>query len=88
MIRLARERPARSFIVATETGIMHRMQQEAPDKTFLAADPEAVCAYMKTITLANLRDALRLDRYHVTVPEETARRARLALDRMVSLGRR
>jgi quinolinate synthase len=88
MIRLARERPARSFIVATETGIMHRMQQEAPDKTFLAADPEAVCAYMKTITLANLRDALRLDRYHVTVPEETARRARLALDRMVSLGKR
>ncbi|HTO72727.1 MAG TPA: quinolinate synthase NadA [Gemmatimonadales bacterium] len=88
MVRLARDRPAQSFIVATETGIMHRMQHEAPGKTFYAADPEAVCAFMKTITLTNLRDALRLDRYHVTVPEETARRARLALDRMVSLGKR
>ncbi|HKV76378.1 MAG TPA: quinolinate synthase NadA [Gemmatimonadales bacterium] len=88
MVRLAHDRPARSFIVATETGIMHRMQQQAPGKTFYAADPEAVCAFMKTITLTNLRDSLRLDRFHITVPEETARRARLAIDRMVSLGKR
>jgi quinolinate synthase len=87
MIQLTKERPAREFIVATETGIMHRMQQAAPDKTFLAADPEAVCAYMKTITLPNVRDALLLDRYEITVPEDVARRAKLSLDRMVSLGR-
>ncbi len=87
MIRLAKERPAPAFIVATETGIMHRMRQLAPGKTFLAADPEAVCAFMKTITLTNVRDALRLDRYEITVPEEIARRARLSLDRMVSLGK-
>ncbi|MEO8032566.1 MAG: quinolinate synthase NadA [Gemmatimonadota bacterium] len=88
MIRLVRERPAKEFIVATETGIMHRMAHDAPDKQFFAADPEAVCAFMKTITLANLRDALRLDRYHITVPEEIANRARLAIERMVSLGKR
>jgi quinolinate synthase len=87
MIRLVRERPAHTFIVATETGIMHRMRQEAPGKAFVAADPEAVCAFMKTITLEGVRDALRLDRYEITVPEDIARRARLALDRMVSLGR-
>jgi len=87
MIRLVKERPARSFIVATETGIMHRMQQVAPDKRFYPADPEAVCAFMKTITLSNVRDALALDRYEITVPEAIARRARLALDRMVSLGK-
>jgi quinolinate synthase len=87
MIRLTKERPAKSFIVATETGIMHRMQQLAPDKDFIAADPEAVCAFMKTITLPNVRDSLVLDRYEITVPEEIARRARLSLDRMVSLGR-
>jgi quinolinate synthase len=88
MVRLAKERPAPSFIVATETGIMHRMAQVAPEKQFIAADPEAVCAFMKTITLPNLLEALKLDRFHVTVPEETARRARLALERMVSLGKR
>jgi len=87
MIRLAKERPAPSFIVATETGIMHRMRQEAPDKEFYAADPEAVCAFMKTITLPRVLDALVLDRYDITVPYDVARRAKLALDRMVSLGR-
>ena len=66
MVNLTRERPAKEFIIATETGIMHRMQQMAPDKQFFAADPEAVCAFMKTITLPNVRDALALDRYHVT----------------------
>jgi len=45
-----------------------------------------VCAFMKTITLENTRDALRLDRYHVTVPPEIAARARAAVDRMVALG--
>jgi quinolinate synthase len=87
MVNLARERPAPSFIVATETGIMHRMKQVAPNKKFYAADPEAVCAFMKTITLSNTLDALRLDRYHVTVPPDIAARARAALDRMVALGK-
>jgi quinolinate synthase len=87
MIQLTRERPAREFIIATETGIMHRMQQTAPDKTFLAADPEAVCAYMKTITLPRVRDALVLDQFEITVPGDIAERAKLSLERMVSLGR-
>ena len=87
MVNLARERPAPSFIVATETGIIHRMKQVAPGKKFYAADPEAVCAFMKTITLSNTLDALRLDRYHVTVPPDIAARARAALDRMVALGK-
>jgi quinolinate synthase len=87
MVRAVRERPAAEFIVATETGIMHRMAQMAPDKRLIAADPEAVCAYMKTITLTGVRDSLALDRYHVTVPPDIARRARLAIERMVALGR-
>jgi len=87
MIRLAKDRPAPAFIVATETGILHRMRRVAPGKRFYPADPEAVCAFMKTITLANVRDALVLDRYEITVPDDIARRARLSLDRMVSLGK-
>jgi quinolinate synthase len=86
MIRAVKERPAQHFIVATETGIMHRMRQVAPTKQFIPADPEAVCAFMKTITLTGVRDSLRLDRYHVTVPPEIASRARKAIDRMVALG--
>jgi quinolinate synthase len=86
MIRAVTERPATQFIVATETGIMHRMQQVAPTKQFIPADPEAVCAFMKTITLPGVRDSLALDRYHITVPPLIAKRARGAIDRMVALG--
>jgi quinolinate synthase len=87
MIRAVTEHPTSRFIIATETGIMHRMQQMAPKKQFIPADPEAVCAYMKAITLTGVRDSLVLDQHHVTVPEEIARRARTAIDRMVALGR-
>ena len=86
MIQLVKERPASEFIIATETGIMHRMEQLAPEKQFFAADRAAVCAFMKTITLEGTRDALALDRYHVSVPAAIADRARLSLDRMVALG--
>jgi len=86
MVQLVKERPATEFIVATETGIMHRMQLEAPEKRFFAADRGAVCAYMKTITLENTLDALRLDQHHISVPPEIAERARGSLDRMVALG--
>jgi quinolinate synthase len=86
MIQLVAERPASEFIIATETGIMHRMEKLAPDKAFLPADPEAVCAYMKTITLPRVKESLELDRYHITVPKDVAARARASVDRMVALG--
>jgi quinolinate synthase len=86
MIRAATSGAASRYIVATEVGIMHRMQQISPDKEFVAADPEALCHYMKTITLEDVRDALRDDQHLVTVPADTARRAKAAIDRMIALG--
>jgi quinolinate synthase len=86
MIQLVKERAATEFIVATETGIMHRMEQLAPDKQFFAADRAAVCAYMKTITLERTLEALVKDQFHVSVAPAIAARARAALDRMVALG--
>ena len=86
MIRAAKSGSAPRYIVATEVGILHRMQQIAPDKQFVAADPEAVCHFMKTITLEDVRDALRDDQYLVSVPGDIARQARAAIDRMVVLG--
>jgi quinolinate synthase len=86
MARRAQSSAASTFIVATEVGILHRMRQLAPEKEFVPADPKAVCQYMKTITLEGLRDALRDDQYHVTVPEDTRRAAMDALNRMVQIG--
>jgi quinolinate synthase len=86
MIRFAQSTPAKTIIVATEVGILHRMKKLAPDKEFIPADPNAVCQYMKTITLEGLRDSLLHDQHVVTVPEEIRVRAKRAIDRMVSIG--
>jgi quinolinate synthase len=85
MVRHAQHSDASTFIVATEIGVMHRMRQLAPEKTFLAANPDAICPYMKTITLEKVRDSLRDLKHQITVPSEIAVRARRAIDRMVEV---
>jgi quinolinate synthase len=86
MIRHGRERPGGRFIVATETGILHRLHKDNPDATFLAANEAAVCQYMKTITPAKLLRSLQEGIFEVTVPEDVAARARTAIQRMVEIG--
>ena len=73
------------FLVATETGIIHRLNKEAPEKRFEAVSEKAICRYMKMITLPKLLDSLRDWKYEVTVPDEIAERARGAIDRMVAI---
>ncbi|HYT05964.1 MAG TPA: quinolinate synthase NadA [Gemmatimonadales bacterium] len=86
MMQRARASSARRFVVATETGVLHRLRRENPDKEFHAAAESAECRYMKMITLENLRDSLRDLKYEVTVPPATAERARRAIDRMLTIG--
>jgi quinolinate synthase len=85
MLTHAQQSPRSEFLVATETGILHRLRKELPGKRFAAADPGAVCRYMKLITPEKLRNALRDLRPEVTVPVEVAKRARVAIDRMLAV---
>jgi quinolinate synthase len=85
MLDFARESDAREFIVATETGMLHPLEQENPGKTFIPANRAAVCRYMKMITLPKLRDALRVLEPRVSVPPELAERARVPIERMVAI---
>lgn len=86
MIKRPAESSAREFIVATEVGILHRLQRAYPDKTFYAANERASCAYMKVTTMPKLLDALVKDQHRITVDPAIAARAKLAIDRMVSIG--
>ena len=85
MVRRAVESPATTFIVATEVGIIHRMNLLAPAKQFLPASEDAVCPYMKKITLERVAACLERMEPRVTVPQPVADRARKALDRMVAI---
>ena len=85
MVRYTRQSPAKEFIIATETGILHRMEKDSPEKKFYPAAREAVCGYMKQNTLEKIVSSLENLQYKVSVDEETARRARRCLDRMLSV---
>lgn len=91
LLRFAIESPARSFIVVTESGILHEMRKACPGKTFIPAPPEDAacacneCSFMKLNTLAKLRDCLRDMSPQVEVDLETAARARLPIERMLRL---
>ncbi len=86
MINFAKESPKPRFLVATEIGIIHRLEKEAPGKQFEPVNRKAFCKFMKMITLEKTRDALRDWKFEVEVEPETAERARGAIERMVALG--
>jgi quinolinate synthase len=85
MINFAKESPKNRFLVATETGIIHRLNKEAPGKRFEAVSERAICKYMKMITLEKLRDSLRDWKHVVAVEPAIAERARGAIERMVAI---
>ncbi len=86
MIKRPAQSHATEFIVATEVGILHRLRRENPTKRFFAANPGAVCAYMKVTTLPIVKRSLERLEHRITVDPETASKARLAIERMVSIG--
>ena len=88
MVDNVRSSPRTEFVVATETGILHRLRKEVPDldKRFFAVSERAICRYMKMVTLDKVLRSLREDVHPVSVPAPVAARARLALTRMVQIG--
>lgn len=93
LLKYAQESHAREFIVATESGILHKMRQSCPDKTFIAAPPEQAgcacnnCSYMKLNTLEKLRDCLRDLSPEIHVNEEVAARAIRPIERMLAMSK-
>jgi quinolinate synthase len=91
LIAYAKASPAKRFIVATEAGILHKMQLEAPDKELLAAPPEDescscnVCPHMRRNTLAKLYLCLRDLQPQVDVPEAVRVRALQPIQRMLEM---
>lgn len=85
MMNHAKASNASKYVIATEVGILHRMTKENPSKTFIPIKEDAICKYMKMITLEKVYDSLNKKIYRVKVPQKIADRARLAIDRMLQL---
>jgi quinolinate synthase len=87
MVEAARTTRAEKVFVATEVGILHQLRKVNATTRFEPVTQRAVCRYMKMITPAKLLTTLRDGVHEVTVPPETAERARQAVERMVAIGR-
>jgi quinolinate synthase len=85
MMNHARTSDAKQFVIATETGIIHRMKKENPNKEFIPLKEDAVCKYMKKISLEKVYNSLVNDIYEVKVPANIAEKAKLSIDRMLTI---
>ncbi len=85
MMNYAHNSKAKQFVVATETGILYRMRKQNPEKNFIPASEKAECQYMKMINLDKVYASLIEDKYEVKVPKPIADKARLAIERMLSI---
>lgn len=86
MMNYAKTSKAKEFIIATETGILHRLKKENPKKTFMPLREDMVCEYMKMITLEKLLNSLVHLVHKVEVPKDIAERARIPIERMLAFG--
>ena len=77
--------PAKEFVVATETGILHRMRKEAPGKAFIPVSDAMECKYMKAITLEKVLRSLEESVFPITVPPEIREKALLPIRKMIEI---
>lgn len=80
-----KQSPDKEFIVGTEVGLIHRLQEDNPGKKFYPASEHATCPNMKRTTLEKVLWSLEENETEVRVPDEVRRRARRAIDKMVEL---
>ena len=93
LLKFSQEDSAKEFIVATESGILHKMQQACPEKTFIPAPPDdSTCAcnecnYMKLITMQKLYNCLKYEWPEIEVEKEVAEKAVKCINRMLELSK-
>ncbi len=85
MAKFALEDPAREFIIGTESGLIYRLKQDNPDKEFYLASERAVCPNMKRTTLEKVLWSLEELKDEVRVDDQTRKKARLAIERMLKI---
>ncbi|HIJ60507.1 MAG TPA: quinolinate synthase [Nitrospirae bacterium] len=85
MISFCKTSSHQEFIIGTETGIIHRLKKNSPEKLFYPLRDDMVCPNMKKINLQNILTALKEIKPIVKVPQDIALRAKKALDKMLSI---
>jgi quinolinate synthase len=92
MVTYCKASPAGQFIIATEAGMLHRLERECPGKIFIPAPTDNCrcneCRFMKMNTLEKLHDCMLRGTPQVTLSPEIIERARLPIERMLEISAR
>jgi len=92
LLKYTKTNPAQTFIVATESGIIHQMQLSSPQKTFIPAPPDNACAcndcpHMKRNTMEKLYVAMKYELPEITLDERVILEGRKCIDKMLEISR-
>jgi quinolinate synthase len=90
LLKYTMQSDVNTFIVATESGIIHQMKKANPSKTFIPAPPNNACAcndcpHMKLNTLEKLYNAMRFELPEIELSEDIIFRARRPIERMLEI---
>jgi len=86
MVRHVKESQKRSFIIGTEKNMIYRLRKEVPNKNYIEV-PAAICPNMREISLQDVLCSLQTLEPEITLSDETIKKARIPLDRMIEAGR-
>jgi quinolinate synthase len=85
MMNHVKSSSAKQFVVATETGILYRMKKENPEKQIIPLKEDAICKYMKKITIEKVYRSLVDNVFEVKVPNNIANKAKFSIERMLAI---
>lgn len=85
MINYVKNSDKQEFVVATETGILHRLKKIKPSAEFYPLSEKSICEFMKMITLEKLYESLLHEQFEVKVPADIAAKAKLPIERMLAI---
>jgi quinolinate synthase len=85
IIEYAKNSDGKRFIIGTEMGILHVLEQQNPDKEFYLMSPKLVCRNMKKTKIEDVYYALKEEKHVITLDEDILIKAKKSLDRMLEL---
>ncbi|HNW26759.1 MAG TPA: quinolinate synthase NadA [Candidatus Gastranaerophilaceae bacterium] len=87
IMKFAAQSDKKEFIIATEIGVVERLERDYPDKKFILASPKAICHNMKWHHLEDIYNALKYEQYEIEVNEQISKKAVNCINRMLEVSK-
>ena len=93
LLKFTKSDSSKEYIVATESGILHQMEKQNPEKTYIVAPPKDStcgcndCNFMKLITVNKIYNTLKYEQPEVILDKETMNKARKSINKMLEISK-